>query len=90
MASKRSVLRKIQLGLVSSHPWTNALLGKNTEEVVTAPPVEVEASPVEVEASPVEVEVVVEAFRTANPTLPKNKRPTARKTRKTTKRKKSS
>ncbi len=83
MASKRSVLRKIQLGLVSSHPWTNALLGKNTEEVVTAPPVEVEAPPVE-------VEVVVEAFRTANPTLPKNKRPTARKTRKTTKTKKSS
>ena len=83
MASKRSVLRKIQLGLVSSHPWTNALLGKNTEEVVTAPPVEVEVPPVE-------VEVVVEACRTANPTLPKNKRPTARKTRKTTKTKKSS
>tara|TARA_Y100000034_G_scaffold102143_1_gene126858 strand:- start:1065 stop:1316 length:252 start_codon:yes stop_codon:yes gene_type:complete len=83
MASKRSVLRKIQLGLVSSHPWTNALLGKNTEEALTAPPVEVEAPPVE-------VEVAVEAFRTANPTLPKNKRPTARKTRKTTKTKKSS
>ena len=76
MASKRSVLRKIQLGLMPSHPWTNALVDKNTEEVVTAPPVE--------------VEVVVEAFRTANPILPKNKRPTARKTRKTTKTKKSS
>jgi hypothetical protein len=78
MASKRKILRKIQLGILPPNAVSNAISGGTAiEEIVAATP------------TTVDVETVVEAFHAANPILLEEEKPAKKtRTRKSTARKK--
>jgi|ETNvirnome_2_300_1030623.scaffolds.fasta_scaffold01577_2 hypothetical protein len=78
MASKRKILRKIQLGILPPNAVYDAISGGTPiEETATVTP------------ATVDVETVVEAFQTANPILSEEEKPAKKtRTRKSTARKK--